>query len=81
MDRQLIGAAKAVSYFIVWVAAAVTLYRGIVGPLWGSQSDYGLFGAVAAGALGLIGLAWLASILAKDVTSHFQSQPKKRKTK
>lgn len=74
-DRYLLGGAKAASYTILFIAAALTLFRGVVGPLWGSRSDYGLFGAVIAGSAGLIGLAWLAGILIRDVQKHFTKEP------
>lgn len=70
-DRLLIGIAKVVAYGILWIAAAVTLFRGVVGPLWGSQSDYGLVGAVVTGALGLILLAWFAGVLIKNASDSF----------
>lgn len=71
-ESQFIGAAKGAAYALLWIAAAMTLFRGVVGPLWGSASDYGLFGAVAAAAFGVLGLAWVALVMFRDVAKHFQ---------
>lgn len=72
MERQFIGAAKLAAYVVIFAAALVTLLRGVVGPLWGSASDYGLFGAVASLAVGIIALAYLALAMFRDVWRHFQ---------
>lgn len=60
--------AKGLAYAIVWIAAAATLLRGVVGPLWGSASDYGLAGAVLALAGGILALAWLAAAMLADLS-------------
>lgn len=78
-DRAFIGVAKSAAYAVLWLAATVTLFRGVVGPLWGSRSDFGLVGAVGAGALGLIGLAWLAGVLFRDAAKSFSPEQPKRK--
>ena len=66
-DRQYFSAAKAVAYIILFVAAVITLLRIVIGPLWGSASDLGMFAAVLAGAGGVLALAWLARVMMRDV--------------
>lgn len=66
-DRQYFSAAKAVAYLILFVAAVVVLLRLVVGPLWGSASDLGMIAAVLAAAGGVLGLAWLARLMVRDV--------------
>ncbi|WP_091738920.1 hypothetical protein [Phenylobacterium immobile] len=70
-STHLFGAAKAVSYTILFIAAVAVLFRGVVNTLWGSGSELGLLGAVGAAALGVLGLAWFAMVLVKDVAKHF----------
>lgn len=71
-ETAALGIAKAIAFLIFWITAAAVLVRGVVGPLWGSGSDFGLLGAVAAGALGIIGLAWLGLRLASNIINHFK---------
>lgn len=78
MSLDILNFAKGIAYAIVWLAAAATLVRGVIGPLVGSASDYGLAGAVLAGAGGIVALAWLASIMLADITKG--AKPQKKET-
>lgn len=73
-DKHLFGAAKAVAYTIIFIAAVLVLFRGVVNTLWGSGTELGLLGAVAAAALGVLGLAWLFGVLFRDVRKHFNQE-------
>lgn len=66
-DKQYFSLAKAVVYVILFLAVLIAWLRLVVGPLWGSASDLGLIGAVLAGAGGVLGLAWLARLMVRDV--------------
>lgn len=59
--------AKATAYLVGWAFLAVVLMRVVVGPLWGSGTDIGLVAAPAAFAAGVLGLAWLAKVLLRDL--------------
>jgi hypothetical protein len=71
-DKIIFGVAKAIAYAILFIAAALVLFRGVVNTLWGSGSELGLLGAVAAAALGVLGLTWLFRVLFRDAAKHFQ---------
>jgi hypothetical protein len=66
-DKQYFSVAKAIAYVILFFAAVVALLRIVIGPLWGSASDLGMIGAVLAAAAGVLGLAWLARLMFRDV--------------
>lgn len=72
-EREVIGGAKAAAYLILWIAAAVVLLRIVVGQLWGSGSDLGMVAAVAALAVGIVGLAWLGILFYRDAARHFRT--------
>lgn len=72
-EREVIGGAKAAAYLILWIAAVVILLRIIVGQLWGSGSDLGMVAAVAALAVGIVGLAWLGILFYRDASRHFRA--------
>lgn len=67
MDNILKLLGKVFAYTVLEITAVAVLVRGVVGPLWGSASDFGLIGAVLAGVVGVLGLLWLASLFVKDV--------------
>lgn len=78
MRSHIMNFAKGAAYVVLWLACAVTLVRGVVGPLWGSASDYGLAGAVLALVGGILGLAWLAGVMLADLNKG--DAPKTEKT-
>ena len=63
--------ARAIAYAIVWVAIAVAIFRIGVAGLWGSGSDLGLVAAVALAAAAVMGLAWLAVLMLRDLSKRF----------
>lgn len=73
-DAHVMGGVKAIGYGIIWLALFVTLVRGVVGPLWGSASDYGLVGALLCGVGGLLALARLALAMKNDVLKSFEKE-------
>ncbi|MGZ8407581.1 MAG: hypothetical protein ACXWVJ_06105 [Caulobacteraceae bacterium] len=75
LERNILGMAVAIAYAIIWVAAAVVVFRFGVAGLWGSGSDLGLIGAVGVAALGVVGLAWLAILMLRDLNKRFQRKP------
>lgn len=67
--------AKATAYLVGWVFLAIVLMRVVVGPLWGSGTDIGLVAAPAAFAAGVLGLAWLARLLLRDLSKTLPKDP------
>jgi len=67
--------AKATAYLVGWVFLAIVLMRVVVGPLWGSGTDIGLVAAPAAFAVGVLGLAWLARLLLRDLSKTLPKDP------
>jgi hypothetical protein len=59
--------AKTTAYLVVWVSLAIVLLRVVVGPLWGSATDFGLIAAPIAFALGVLALGKLASVMLKNI--------------
>ncbi len=68
--------AKATAYLAGWVCLVVVLLRMVVGPLWGSGTDFGLVAAPIAFVAGVLVLGKLAAILLRDLsrTSKLQSR-------
>jgi hypothetical protein len=73
LERNILAVARAIAYAIVWVAVAVVVFRIGVAGLWGSGSDLGLVAAVALCAVAVIGLAWLAVFMLRDLSRRFPS--------
>ena len=73
LERNILAVARAIAYAIVWVAVAVAIFRIGVAGLWGSGSDLGLVAAVALCAAAVIGLAWLAVLMLRDLSRLFPS--------
>jgi hypothetical protein len=73
LERNILAAARAIAYAIVWVAIAVAVFRLGVARLWGSGSDIGLVAAVALCAAAVLGLGWLAVFMLRDLASRFPS--------
>ena len=73
LERNILAVARAIAYAIVWVAVAVAIFRIGVAGLWGSGSDLGLVAAVALAAVAVIGLAWLAVFMLRDLSRRFPS--------
>lgn len=74
-DRLFLAIAKGLAFLILWIAAAVVLFRFGVGSLWGSRSDLGLLAAPFLAAFGVLGLAWLALAMVRDIRRGL-AQPK-----
>lgn len=70
-ERTVIGIAKLAAYVVVWLIAAVLIFRFAVPALWGSRSDLGLIAAPLVGAAGVAVLAWLGLILFRDLRKTF----------
>ena len=73
LERNILGVARAIAYAVVWVAVAVAIFRLGVAQLWGSGSDLGLVAAVVLCAAAVLGLAWLAVFMLRDLARRFPS--------
>ena len=71
LERNILAVARAIAYAIVWVAVAVAIFRIGVAGLWGSGSDVGLIAAVVLAAAAVMGLAWLAVLMLRDLSKRF----------
>lgn len=67
LERTILGLARAIAYAIVWIAAAVGVFRLGVAQLWGSGSDLGLIGAVLLAAVAVMALAYVGVIMLRDL--------------
>lgn len=67
LERTILGLARAIAYAIVWIAAAVGVFRIGVGWLWGSGSDLGLVAAVLLAAFAVMALAYVGVIMLRDL--------------
>ncbi|WP_184717727.1 hypothetical protein [Caulobacter sp.] len=68
--------AKATAYLAGWVCLVVVLLRVVVGPLWGSGTDFGLVAAPVAFVVGVLALGKLAAILLRDLARISKLQSK-----
>ena len=71
LERNILAVGWAIAYAIVWVVIAVAIFRIGVAGLWGSGSDLGLIAAVVLAAAAVIGLAWLAVFMLRDLSKRF----------
>ena len=67
LERTILGLARAIAYAIVWIAAAVGVFRLGVAQLWGSGSDLGLVGAVLLAAVAVVALAYVGVLMLRDL--------------
>jgi hypothetical protein len=67
LERTILGVARAIAYAIVWIAAAVGVFRLGVAQLWGSGSDLGLVGAVLLAAAAIMALAYVGVVMLRDL--------------
>jgi hypothetical protein len=67
LERTILGVARAIAYAIVWIAAAVGVFRLGVAQLWGSGSDLGLVGAVLLAAVAIMALAYVGVVMLRDL--------------
>ena len=73
MDKILTLVGKGVAYLVLLTTATVALFRGAVPTLLGSQSDFGVIGAILVGVLGFLALLWIAGKLLKDFLNTLNS--------
>jgi hypothetical protein len=71
LERTILGVARAIAYAIVWIAAAVGVFRLGVAQLWGSGSDLGLVGAVLLAAVAIMALAYVGVVMLRDLDRRF----------
>lgn len=76
MTKELVAVGKTFSYGVIVAAIAMALFRGGVGALWGSHSDFGLVAAILLAVAGIFGLLWLIEKMAKDVMKTLNSSDK-----
>lgn len=67
LERTILGLARAIAYAIVWIAAAVGVFRLGVAQLWGSGSDLGLIAAVVLAAAAVMALAYVGVLMLRDL--------------
>lgn len=71
MEHGFRIAAKVFGYVLTVMVALVVLIRGVVSPLWGSQSDLGLLGAILAFGVGILVILWVCYKFLQDLINEF----------
>ncbi len=73
-ERLFIASAKTLAFALAWVFGAYLYYRNIVGLLWGSGDQLAVFAAIALALVGLVGFAWLAVFILRDLRKAFNTE-------
>jgi hypothetical protein len=67
MNEKFGWVAKLITYVFGLIVLTLVIFRGLVGYLLASRSDFGVMGAGLVGLLGLLLLLWLATKAVQDL--------------